>query len=366
MKVEPAIALDELLRAVRRRLRRQHAARLVRTAAWISVAIACVATLAHFLLLSIEPRWLIAVLCVPFALALVATLVRRPSREECAGWADRHLGGTSAFATYLEVSAAAGASSAARTRLWEYVDERVQHARATLQELAPDRVFVRPLVAASLCMAFAAALLQVPGRESSSSLGTRTSVASNALQDATDRAAVEDAQDSLPASPLPQTGPETPGDQQREPGQPDPQTTPRASQEKAGATPTAGQQATAEVVELEGPIDAGISQQPGGGREAGNSRDASDGMQSSAAWQGELVAKLRRLTDRSEASQLQADPEKAAEYSAPSATPTNAPAESGKVEPLAATAPSARDTMPMDPATRAYVRRYFETAGDEQ
>jgi hypothetical protein len=359
--------LEDLLTAVRRRIRTEHASRVLWMISWIILAMALLVILAHFLVRSLDVRWLLGLISLPVAWAIGSALARRPQPAECADWADRHLEGNSAFATFLETSAMPQArDSSALAHLLSHVDERASRALSALGAMPPEHRFVRPLVAGLVCASLAAALLQVPGRGTIAGDESLASVESRSTRGPADAAVSAQAQmDASSSSGRQQDALDVEMADRLDGKDPDEPLAPGPLSEEGEARKLEGAQTTGAEAAAEGSTEAGPSSEPAGGREAGTSRDRTDGMQATDAWQGALVARLRKLVSRDTDSQQQADPGTAAEFT------NDAPSRPGAAgstypEPLPAVAPLASETAPLDPAAQAYVRRYFDSAGDDR
>ena len=91
-----------LFDAVRRRLLLQRLATALRGAAWATAAILIAMTLVHMFVARFDVTVVVAAAALPWLVAAGWSASHRITRAECAAWADRHLGGTSAYATLLE------------------------------------------------------------------------------------------------------------------------------------------------------------------------------------------------------------------------------------------------------------------------
>lgn len=357
-----AEGLEQLLVAVRRRILALRVAEALRTASWIISALVLSAALVHFFLHSLDARWLLPLAVTPAVIALVS-MARRPSRYECADWADRHLEGNSAFATFIEASTVASPPphSSALARLRSYVDERASYSLSALKTRPRDTAFVRPLAAALVCTVLAAALMQIPGHDSRSTDASRTARAAGERRNTADPANENHQQLGPTAAPLGADREASDSPSQDPQAKADLEALKRPSRSEE-ATTNAGSQTEPQTVASQASADPGSSREPATGREAGSSRDSSEGLQSSA-WEGTLVTKLRSLTRRETSAQQRADPDQAAEYTNGAGMDVSG-SDSLLPEPLPAAAPRARDETTLDPAAQAYVRRYFASAGD--
>ena len=90
--------------------------------------------------------------------------MRRPADSVCALWADRHLGGASAFATLLEVRRST--SQVPNEQAWRWLEgwaaARVPHGLRLLAEQRDSPRLSRPLTSMLLCTALATLVLTLP------------------------------------------------------------------------------------------------------------------------------------------------------------------------------------------------------------
>ncbi len=152
-----------LLAAVRRRLWWLQLGAAVRRAAWGTAGLALLAALVHAALRPVSVEALAGIAALLWGASLAWTAARRPTDAACALWADRHLGGTSAFSTWLEMAPApAGADAAAVRWLGHWASERVPASLRLLAERpAPAHLF-RPLLSMAACTALATLVLTLP------------------------------------------------------------------------------------------------------------------------------------------------------------------------------------------------------------
>jgi hypothetical protein len=73
-----------------------------RTAAWLLLCASAAAVVFHLTVGRLDPAWLWLTALGVYSCATVIALVRRPDRGAAAYWADRHLGGCSAYTASLE------------------------------------------------------------------------------------------------------------------------------------------------------------------------------------------------------------------------------------------------------------------------
>ena len=179
--------IQPLMLAVRRHLWRGHAAAAVRLASWATAALAMLAAGAQLAAPDVSAGgWLVAAAATWLALLLRAA-ARRPCDRVCALWADRHLGGESAFTTLFDAgggggggsvglgsgfvardgSVAAGAAQAPAVRwLVQWATARAPHSLAQLatrRDPAHLAQLAPPLWTMAVCVALAALVLNLPG-----------------------------------------------------------------------------------------------------------------------------------------------------------------------------------------------------------
>ena len=162
MTIDP---LAPLLAAVRRRLWGQRVAAAVRAASWASVAGAVFAAAAHALAGPLAPGAVAIGVAAVWAGCLAWAASGRPDDDECAWWADRHLGGATAYTTWLEHHRAAPAKvdPAALRRLDAWTATQVPQSLVRLTGLrgSPART-ARPVLAMTVALALAFGALTLP------------------------------------------------------------------------------------------------------------------------------------------------------------------------------------------------------------
>lgn len=153
-----------LLAAVRRRLWCGQFVAAVRSAAWASAGWLLLAVAVQLTAGRVPPGTVAWPLAALWACAAVWALWRRPANPACALWADRHLGGASAFTTWLELrNGMPGSASVPALRSLEaWATAQVPRSLQRLAERrdAPD--LARPLGALGVCAVLAGAVLALP------------------------------------------------------------------------------------------------------------------------------------------------------------------------------------------------------------
>jgi len=160
-----ASTMRSLLAAVRRRLWRDRFIHATRNALWAWAALLAAAAALHLALGQPGLATALAVAVVAWLVALAWAALRRPTRAESALFADRCLGGQSAYSTWLEAGMAdtGGPHSPALRRLTQWTTAAVPTSRAALAALRTPSRLARPLAAAGICTAVAALVTALPG-----------------------------------------------------------------------------------------------------------------------------------------------------------------------------------------------------------
>ncbi|MCC6853805.1 MAG: hypothetical protein IT502_16005 [Rubrivivax sp.] len=151
--------------AVRRRLWLRQAAAAARAALWCLAALALLALLLHLVVRPLPLRVVPALAAVLALAALAWSAARRPSEDRCALWADRELGGASAFTTLLDARRGRlrGADAQALQCLQTWAAAQVPAALAALPARRVPMRLARPFAAAVVCTALALLVLALPG-----------------------------------------------------------------------------------------------------------------------------------------------------------------------------------------------------------
>ncbi|MCM2310283.1 MAG: hypothetical protein NDI84_02670 [Steroidobacteraceae bacterium] len=347
--------LQQLLASVQRHLLRERLAAAARYAAWGTVLVALVGVLLHLVVRPVSPLGLLAALGLPWLLALLQVITTRARPVECAAWADRHLGGRSAYATCLETAAVSRDKAAPA---FAHLDAWIAQAAPThLAQLAGrpfDANLRKPLSAALVCVALAMALLQLPTRAHPPS-GESDAAANASKAGATGQPAAERREGSERVAST-----DAPGDR-------DANSAPQEPRSDAARTPVvatdpaavATDDSPAATAETEVPAQAAARVNTTG-REAGDNADTGDGTSLTAPWQGPLAARLRQVAGARDREEMRADPSRTADYAASAAVSSEAPAHAALTA-AAANPPPAGTTSPLGPAEQAYLRAYFAT-----
>ncbi|EHR70341.1 hypothetical protein BurJ1DRAFT_1473 [Burkholderiales bacterium JOSHI_001] len=156
----PDATLDSLIAVTRRHLWRVHLGAAVRRAAWGSAGLLLLAAAWHLGLGPLAPPLLAALLCAIWAAALAWAALQRPGDTDCALWADRHLGGASAFSTWLDLNQGRhqAADPGAVAWLQDWATARVPPALRQLAHRPPAEGGARPVLALAVCAGLLAAV----------------------------------------------------------------------------------------------------------------------------------------------------------------------------------------------------------------
>ncbi len=374
------VVVRALLAAVRRRLWRMRFLAATRWAAWATAGLALAAAAVHGALRAVPVGALLAAMALVWLALLVRAARQRPDESACALWADQHLGGASAFTTWLETGPAASGPAASPAVRWlgAWAAARVP---ASLRQLAARRdgaQLARPLLAMATCSALAGVILTLPGvvpqlqvssatRASAASaptplaLGQRPEPAVRAEQiSAALRAARPRDETAQGSGRAPAAGPAGADD-----GRP-----PALAQAQAGSPPAgaraAHQSAAVSSTAATAAPTAGATQTAGSGgaSQAGDSADKRADPGVARALRGTMAMQDRALAATRLSGQRQADFEQIASYDSDeqganrgdTAPPRRVPAAA------AATAPPATASMQLTPTETSYVQAWMKAS----
>jgi hypothetical protein len=315
------------------------------------VVVAAIAVLLHVFVRQIDVVAVAVAVVVTWLVALAQAFMRPVRAAECASWADRHLGGESAYETYLE-HRDAGGDAPAMQRLVAWIDSGARRSAERLASLPDDLHLRKPCAVAAVALLLAIVLLQVPIQTTASSSRTQAAAAGNGAASerehgdsgaarTADLVAGNESTSSLTSD----RGDTASRDLERTPA--------------AAGVP----RVDSETREASGGMNAGpaAEQAAAGGRDAGKTADTLADTGLTEAWQGEMATKLRELA-AADQQPSNADPALAADYQ-PATTRQDSAAAAIAFEPAAAVAPEARSRMRLGPAEQAYVRSYFADSG---
>ena len=372
--------VQDLLSAVRRRLWRGQFVAALRQALWGSAGLMLLAVAVHLAARSVPAGTVLMAVAALWVSMLARAAWRRPADAACALWADRHLGGASAFTTLLETGTASNATRDPQAVRWleSWASARVPDGLRRLAEQREAARLSRPLLAMLVGTALTALVLSLPdlgpalrqpGAASSlPGTGDRTAAqAQSAAAPGVDKLAA-----ALRAAPL-RTSPESiqarreAGQAQAAaPGQVDgaalspPAAAAMAAGQAAARRPLMSGTAADASAAAASPQAAGTSAGVGAGNEAGDSRDAGGDTGVSAALRGMIAGRRGSPpTPWPVSIEKQADMGRLGAYDGEPAmfdaavTPALAAA-------AAATPPSARESTRLTPTETSYVQAWMK------
>ncbi len=150
--------LQTLLGAVRHTLWRAQFVVATRRALWASSALELLAAIGSLSGWAVHHAAVLVAVGVLWVLLLSWAAWQRPGAAACALWADRHLGGASAFTTWLETAGSPSALHSAPAVLWlrQWTEQRVPESLRLLGERRTRNHLGRPLLVALVSAALAA------------------------------------------------------------------------------------------------------------------------------------------------------------------------------------------------------------------
>jgi hypothetical protein len=367
-----------LLGAVRRRLWRAQFAAALRLALWASAGSMLLAAAVQALARPVPLGALLLALAVPWATLLSRAGWRRPTNSACALWADRHLGGASAFSTLLESDDAPKASISVHAvrHLAQWVAAKVPESVRLLAGRQESMHLSRPLLSMLICAALSAFVLTLPapgpssrpqGAKSPASsthdmadrpmAGTEASATAGLVGEITSAlrsTASREGQERRGGGAAPAAGS----------GRTDESNERSAAQE--AATP-AGKQATASHsspgTATAAIPEAGTAQAPGtgSGRDAGDAQDDRTHGGVSRAAQGTIPVQQSDAGNRRVSNQRQADMSRSASYDEEPTAPRTAAMLADHAL-AAATPPSATETPRLTRTEHSYMQAWMKAS----
>jgi hypothetical protein len=368
-------ALPTLLAAVRRHLWRARFVAAARAALAASAGLALAAVAVHLALQAVPLGALPAALALPWAVALAWAAAQRPADARCALWADRHLGGASAYTTLIEQRQAALPPADVQARRWleQWTQARVPDSLRQLGEQPAALQLTRPLLVLAVCGTLAALVLALPSLAPS----PRHTTAGPPAAGGADRAQplaeapvpadlVNDITRALRAR-APQAeaeaGPGQGGAAAADGPAERPDTGAAAALPPADAAPASGgaasRAAPAGAVPAEAPGAGGRpSAGNGAGREAGDSRDDRAEVGVSRALRGAIPVQRSGAGLLRPSAERRADADQRADYDPAPATP-GPPATAAGPTAAAATPPTAAYATRLTPTETGYVQAWM-------
>lgn len=373
--------LSRLLAAVRLRLWLAEAARAARAACWICSAGLLVVLALHLGVASVPIGAWLAGLALTWLAAAAWALRQRPDDAACALWADRHLGGASAFTTWLELSrpppaAPAAPKAAARRRLERWLAARLPASRQQLAARPAPHRLARPLLALLVCSGLVAGVQSLkPGGDATDAASTAdaptapgsapplaaadpitTAMASDLARAA--RSAVD--RGPTPGSADPGASPAQPGapGAASAPGQPDPARMRRAAEPAQGGVEAAAPGDSPSPAGAPGQAGRGSA---GQGRDRGDSRDDRGDVGVSRAARASVGMPASGLAGGPEVDTGRAVAGEPASYAADDRPPGRATTDR-LPDPAAARPPPATDRLGPSPTEASYVQAWMKAS----
>ena len=363
--------VQSLQSAVRHRLWQGQFVAAARRALWGSAGLMLLAAVLHMAARRVHVDAVLSALVALWAMTLAWAGLRRPSDSVCALWADRHLGGASAFSTLLEMrEGKAVPNDQAMRWLERWTEAKVPHSLRLLGGRHESARLSKPLLAMLVCTALATIVLTLPDtapsapREPASPSAT---AADRLLPDA-ERPASADLVGAL-ASAL-RSGDSRRASDRRDdsrapaagPGRSDAGTESRVAQ-SGTAPPGEFSTSSAPVSGAAGEAAPTAGAKPttsaGSGRDAGDSRDERAGV--SRVPQSTMQAQRRESSGRRPAPERQADPDQLATFD--EEFPMHRTTTGREVpDPAAATPPPATDAAPLTPTKAAYIYAWMKAS----
>ena len=379
--------MRSLLAAVRRRLWRDRFIHATRNALWIWAALLTAAAALHLALGQPGLARALAVAVVAWLVALAWAALRQPTPAESALFADRFLGGESAYSTWLEsgVADAGVLHPPALQRLAQWTAAAAPTSRAALAALHTPSRLARPLAAAGICTAVAALVTALPdsGRSPSAEAAreARERARPAEVLSIDDDALARELEAELAMSADSSVGPRDPahGSMRREGG-----TDAAASASQPGESNAAAALSTRNEMSRSPGDETGVAARDGGssagpqqaepaddgvgsasaaraqgsGREAGTTRDDLAGTEGSPVLSGALTVQRRDMIRPGDEAARQADMAQAGIYSGEAAIASGGPVSAPTA--AAARPPAARRETALSPAEAAYVAAWAE------
>lgn len=372
------LPVTTLLGAVRSRVWRGHFVEVARLALWGSAGLMLLAAAVHLAARPVAAGAILSALTLLWASMLAWAGSRRPTDPACALWADRHLGGASAFTTLLDIGQAQPGSANPPAVRWleQWARARVPDSLRLLAERPQPARLTRALFSMGVCSALAALVLALPDAAPPAKHpvagATVTGIAESATPDGelpAQAALVNDIADALrsarsvrsrdaaergQAGGAPAPGPGKTGEGGRPPTA---QTGATPPGPRAGATQASSGSAAAAAATPGATQATGT----GSGREAGDSRDKRADVGVSRALRGTMrVTRSERGAGRVSADQ-RADMDQLATYdedhTRPRATPMRVEASVA-----AATPPALPEPTPLSPTETSYVQAWLKAS----
>jgi len=376
--------VQTLLNAVRRRLWRERCLAALRSCLWGSAGLMLLVAAVHLTVRAVPVTALMLGLALLWLAALAWAAGQRPALPACALWADRELGGASAFGTLLEQDPGNQVHPPALRWLEHWAATRVPQAMHQLAQRPGSARWSRALLSLGVCASLAALVLMLPGRTPAArprpasavlpaelALGLADSTAAEASDAARQLNDIAGALRSSAAQAL---------SERREPGPaPQPGKTPDAQASARAQADAVPNPANASAAPASPALQAGVGVMPpagagagdASGREAGSSPDTRGPLDSQEARADAGGARPRQgtmttqsaLGGRAAPREMQADMDRLASYDAASPALPGAAALTAGVA-AAATPPAAVAATELSPTETSYVQAWMKKASE--
>ena len=359
--------------AVRRRLWRGQFVAAARLALWGSAGLLLLAVVVHLAARQVRVDAVILAIVTLWTSTMAWAGLRRPADSACALWADRHLGGESAFSTLLEMREGKQAVPNAQAMRWleDWAAARVPHGVLLLAGRHESARLSRPLLSVLVCAALATIVLTLPdaapparqelAAPSPSGVAARPTPDAeppasrelvNALADALRSADSHRASERREDSRAPAAGP----------GKSDVGAESRMTQARAappGGRTTLGGPLAGTTSDAAPTAGARQTSGAGSGRDAGDRRDDRADAGVSRVPRGTIQVQSRESSERRTSPERQADMNQLATFDEDPATHRTA-TQREDYAPAAATPPPAMDATPLTPTMAAYVQAWMK------
>jgi hypothetical protein len=365
-----------VLDAVRRHLWREEGRVAIRRAAWASAASMLLAVAAHLLARPVPVAALLFVIALLWISMLAWAASRRPIDRACAIWIDRHLGGTSAFTTWLDLSSGSQEAASAPAVRWlrQWTAAKVPEVLRALGARRPSMRVSRSLLSMTVCAVLAIFVLMLPHAAVLSSRPASAPVASGLAEKATSAVDAPVAAQLASEISTALRSSEPQGEPQRGGADGTPGNGPIAADDGNGspkAPPTsaspgdasvAGDSSSAPSVDAAGTATASRSAAAVAGRESGDSSDTRADVGVSPVPRGTIPGQRSASTARLDAAERRADMGSAATFDESLSMPGRAWVGAAPAA-AAATPPPAADTARLSPTETTYVQAWMKATG---
>lgn len=365
--------VHELLGMVRSCLWRARFIAAIRKAMWASAALMLLVVAVHMAARRVPIEAVLLLMSGLWAVLVLRAAWHRPTVAGCALWADRHLGGASAFTTVLELRGAAPghASESARQWLENWVAARLPESLRLLAERKESMRLSRPLLSMLVCAALATVVLSMPDT-APVSRQQALALPPSGIGDTSAPATQAPASDKLVGEIVSalRSAQSRDAPERRDTGQANATQGGKAAVDKDPAATQPAPRPTGEGVGVaaspsgsaaEPALASGSAQAAGGGRIAGDGRDERSAPGMSRALQGTIAVTRSAARTASAPAEMQADMTQLATYRDDFAPPVAAIGHSSS-EVAAATPPPATESTRLTPTEASYVQAWMKAS----